>query len=234
MQPQICIKLTEKQKRDIVYAIHNLTGVTLNVDPKQIDVNGDWINVSKSQANHIYKSLTKNKPFNLTFSKAQLQKMRKQIGEGILDSIGNFFKGGYNSAKNFIAPKQQPRQDINKGWTMVDKNLGKTNKDLSKRYNAVEMKNMANIKPKYVDYGPEYDHMPPGYVPPKKTGFDAFAEKVSNFDKGIKNVFGYSNGTPNPKPSVGYIQNKPKAPLPNAWKEQALKYNNMGFLKENF
>lgn len=66
MQPQICIKLTEKQKHDIVYAIHNLTGVTLHVDPKQIDVNGDWINVSKSQANHIYKSLTKNKPFNLT------------------------------------------------------------------------------------------------------------------------------------------------------------------------
>lgn len=210
MQPQICIKLTEKQKRDIVYAIHNLTGVTLNVDPKQIDVNGDWINVSKSQANHIYKSLTKNKPFNLTFSKAQLQKMRKQIGEGILDSIGNFFKGAYNSAKNFIAPKQQPRQDINKGWTMVDKNLGKTNKDLSKRYNAVEMKNMANIKPNV------------GYIqPPKQPSLiDRMGNWANNVDKKIDKAFNYGN-------YPGSAQLKPK--ITPEWKQQKLGFAPNGF-----
>lgn len=225
-QPQICIRLTDSQKQDIINAINSKARLTLDVSSRQIDTNGDWLHLNKKQAKDVYHAMLNNGHVRLQFSKAQMQKMRSQIGNGILDSLGSFFKSiptkvsnAYNSAKNYIAPRQTPKQDISKGWNFVDKNTGKTNKDLAKRYdNAIEMHNMASIKSK-----PNV-----GYIQnaPKPSMIDRLGNWANNVDKGIDKAFNYGD-------YAGSSQFKQKAPLPEAWK-QKVGYAPNGFFYEDF
>lgn len=192
-QPQICIRLTDSQKQDIINAINSKARLTLDVSSRQIDTNGDWLHLNKKQAKDVYNAMINNGHVRLQFSKAQMQKMRSQIGNGILSSLSSFFtsipqkvSNAYNSAKNYIAPRQPPKQDINKGWNFVDKNTGKTNKDLAKRYdNAIEMRNMASIKSK-----PNV-----GYIeakqPPKPSMIDRLGNFADNVNDSIDRTFNY-------------------------------------------
>lgn len=202
---QVPVHLTNKQLQAFHNAIMNDTRVTIKFNGSQIGQEGDTIIVTLPQFKKLDLARQSNTSVSIIFNKTQLRMMKTQIGNGVLDSLGSFFKGvgntvksGFNKAKNFVTGnKQQPKQDINKGWNFVDKNVGSTNKDLAKKYNnTIEMNNMANIKPpnlpKYKDYGQEYDHMPVGYKPPKpQTTFDKVANKVNQFDKGLNNFFGY-------------------------------------------
>lgn len=177
MQPQICIRLTDNQKQDIINAIQNKTPLSLILMARQIDVNGDTMNVSKKQAKDIYKALTKNEAVRLQFNKAQVQKMKDQIGNGILDSMASFFKSipssanrVYNAVKRNVLPKSytnpygsnQPYNDYGTSSMMVSDRGTRVN------YN----------------------------IPKQQTNstFDKVANSVQSFDKSISNFFGYGIG----------------------------------------
>lgn len=138
----------------------------------------------------------------ITFSKSQVKHLHKQIGHGILDSIGNFFKGayntvksGYNSAKNYVSNQFSKPQS-----------------------KSIEMKNFANIKqPKpapYIDYGHEHDYKV-NYKPPPKTTLDKMGDWAKNVDLKINKAFNY-----------GYSSQSGV----KAYKQQKLGYAPNGFL----
>lgn len=179
----IKVHLTPTQLEDFQEALQHFQPLTVTFKYAQLDDEfGELILVTEAQFKRIMKALELKKGIRLTFSQDQLRQMHSGImyGHGFLDSIGNFFKNSFNSAKNFVTSK------LPKRGTVTVK---------------------PGAKPAFKDYGPEYDHMPPGYKPPKKTGLDYVAHKIGKFDNMINNTFGYNTTR-----------------LPQEWKEQKLGY----------
>ena len=144
----IKMHLTPSQLENFQEALQHFQPLTMTFKYAQLDDEfGEMILVTQAQLGRIMKAIDQKKGIRLTFSQDQLRQMHSGImqGHGFLDSIGNFFKSSFNSAKNFVSSK-----------------LPKKNYTVTNKPNAP--------KPAFKDYGPEYDHMPPGYKPPKKTG----------------------------------------------------------------
>jgi hypothetical protein len=199
------INLTTTQQQQFIHAIQNDVRVTIRFLPSQIGVEHDAILVTMKQYNKLQLAKQTNSPVNINFNKTQLRLMHKQMGYGILSSISNFFKAiptkignAASSVKNYFStpsPAKPKIIDINrdygsnsklsKNWTKVD-NKVPTNADLNRRYKNIN-KPSYNPKNTYVDYGSQYDHLEPGYTPPKPSSWD-WAEKVDN---GINRFFSY-------------------------------------------
>lgn len=164
------LKLSKKQMGEFMNDLSTRYPHKLTLKPIQIDVeNGDMFLVTKVQLNKLLLAKRLKKNITLTFSRAQMIKMFNGMmdGSGFLDSIGKFFKSGYNKVTNFF----------------------------NKKPVEIEMRNMASIKPKInpmKDYGIENDYKPVGWKPPKKSTFDTIAEKVTNFDKNLSKTFSYN------------------------------------------
>ena len=105
------IRLTPAQKRDFAHAIANNTRVRIIFTPKQIGAQpGDMILVTKRQMDHLLLGKSTKTSVYVNFNKTQLRLMRQQIGNGILDSIGGFFKGAATKVGNwFSGANKQPK-----------------------------------------------------------------------------------------------------------------------------
>lgn len=192
----IKVKLTKSQLLQFHEALQHFQPIIMTFRYSQLDhEGGEAILVTKAQFNGIQKSMMNKKGVRIKFSQKQLQEMHSGMmaGHGILDSIGSFFKNSFNSAKNFVSSK-----------------LPKKNSTVTTKPNAP--------KPVFKDYGQQYDHMPPGYVPPKKTGLDYVAHKIGKFDNMINNTFGY---------------NTTRKPDMTEWKQQKLGYGPNGFMNDD-
>lgn len=115
---KIHVDLTEQQKHKFVNAIQNNSMVSIKFTPQQLGQQGDVIIVTGAQYNKLNSAKQSNNPVSIKFTKIQVQKMKEQIGNGILDSIGNFFKSaantissGANKVKNFITGSNKPKDD---------------------------------------------------------------------------------------------------------------------------
>lgn len=112
----INVKLTQHQKELFVQAITSQTAVSVRFTSKQLGVEGgDQILFTKTQINKLQTAKQTNKPVVIKFSKTQVMHLHKQIGNGILDSISNFFKGAaskvgdfasraFRTARNYVSP----------------------------------------------------------------------------------------------------------------------------------
>lgn len=193
----IGVILTDQQKQKLYNAVTNQSPISMSFAAKQIDhENRDTILVTKLQ---LKKLQTAKHNVTIKFSIRQLEAMHNSMmsGEGIFDSIGNFFKNSYNSAKTWVGNKINPKpvaktqyQKYTEMKNLETANKVPTNADLSKKYKNT-MKPNYNPKNTYPDYGQEYDNKPVGYKPPEKSGFDKFADSVLGVDKMINKVFSY-------------------------------------------
>lgn len=110
---KISIKLTPDQKNEILGALNNKTVLSLYVKGSQILADHDFLPISNKQSKELFKAMMNNDIVKLSFTKQQVQRMKQQIGSGILDSLSglyNSFKStvstGYNKTKNyFTQPK---------------------------------------------------------------------------------------------------------------------------------
>jgi hypothetical protein len=178
---QIKLKLTARQSNLIYQAIQKGISLTLKFTPNQIgDSSGDTVLVSKKQYDKLIIAQLANNPISVNFSKTQLAQMSKQIGHGILDSIGKFFKSAassvgrfagraYSKIKNEFAPPAIWPADID-------------NYKPPKNSNSVVMKPTAP-KYYYTDAGPvEYGGKPKADWKQQKLGYEKpFFQKHEKF-----------------------------------------------------
>lgn len=102
---KISIKFNDQQKEAIIHAIHNETPLTLSISGSQITPNNDFILVTKNQAAMLWKSVSDKNIVHIKFTIKQIQQMKQQIGNGILDSIGGLFKSGFNKVQSYFSKK---------------------------------------------------------------------------------------------------------------------------------
>lgn len=99
----INVKLSKDQMKHFIDAIQRDERIYMTFTPKQIGVeNSDVILVTKKQYNNLLLSKHSKKNITILFNKTQLRLMSKQIGNGILDSLGSFFKSATNSVKQGV------------------------------------------------------------------------------------------------------------------------------------
>jgi hypothetical protein len=124
---QIQVKLNKIQIDKLITAIETQEPVVLELKPKQIDdENGEWLLITMRQLNAINKALVEGVPINIKISKAQIKAITSamQSGDGILDSIGNFFKSASTGIKNTF--NSVTRRVANK-WNGTNSNDGGAN-----------------------------------------------------------------------------------------------------------
>jgi len=197
----LTVNLTNRQKNAFANAIANKKNVKITFRHYQLEQAGDTILITKSQFDKLNNAKMSNSSVSITFGKKQIQEMGQQMGNGILDSIGNFFKSGYNSAKNWVSSK------------------------VNTKPKPIEMKNMANLRPKVKnpDYFRGYDNVPLDEPKQKQPStFDRVAQKVNDFDSGVNKFF-------NPGTPFGITRSKL-----NEWKGQKNGYSSNGFYPEDF
>jgi hypothetical protein len=195
----IRVKLNKTQQHEIVNAMQNGSHVSLTFKPSQLNKDdGDMMLFTKRQIDKIQTALLTKRSVIIVFSKAQVRLMHEQVGSGILDSIGGFFKNTFNSVKNWVSNKIAPTKaptakdryfEMKK---MEQKNKVPTNKDLAAKYENLTNKFNYNPKPTpRPDYGIQYDDKPRDFKPPQPSTFDKVATKFENFDKMLNNIFSY-------------------------------------------
>src|SRR5690349_12559213 len=101
----IHVKLTKKQQNELIHHIASMSPFHLVLNPSQIDIaSGEAMLVTKAQLMKLITAKKSRKKTQISYSRTQLKKMYDGMmaGHGILDSIGNFFKGAVNKVGDFV------------------------------------------------------------------------------------------------------------------------------------
>jgi len=188
----VVINLSRPQQEQFVNAINNQSALSMLFNASQLGVShGDKILFTKSQIKKLDSVKRSGGKVVIKFSKKQIQHLHSQMGNGILDSIGSFFKSIPTKFSNAASATAQSAKNF-----------------ASRAYRSV--KNEFSPPPIMPPDNDKIWHLP-SKTQPKNQSFE------------MKN----------------FATMKPKAPLPQAWKEQRLLYakpsvyNNMGFLSDD-
>ena len=169
---QIQVKLTKKQQQQFIDALVNNERVMIHFTPSQFKKNGrrefrnsrkppvegDIILVTAKQYEKIMLATVSNKSVDINFNKTSIKMMGSQVGNGILDSIGSFFKGAtntFNKASNTVKkwwnggyknPKPKPVELTT--FTKAQKNRNKRHAEFEELRDLRESKaNKASVVP---------------------------------------------------------------------------------------
>lgn len=159
---QAIIDLTDTQKKLFLQALTSNSRLKIRLGPKQLNGKGDTLLVTQSQLKSLINAKTSNKPVTLTFTNKQLQAMGEQVGNGILDSIGSFFKGAASTVSTaasraankvgkwwkgeYAKPKPTELTTFNKTQTRRHKQSART-EDIEARQNLIKREMRASTVP---------------------------------------------------------------------------------------
>jgi hypothetical protein len=171
------LALTKTQLGLLKNSIENETGCTLIITAPQLEHEIDAILVTPAQNAKILAARAAKKHVTVKISAKCMQAMREQVGNGILDSLGNLFNSVKTSA---IGAANSVKNAASSAW----RNITAPSAVQRGRNYTVTTKNPAPAQPERAQ---EFDNKPPAWRPKPPS----FADRVQNFDTGINKFFGY-------------------------------------------